>query len=141
MSLRNRKLSYSDSINHTLDYLLTIDNSVILIGQGVKSPWYVGSTCNGLVKKFGESRIMDTPISENGITGVAVGAAIVGMKPIIVSSENGSSNSNTCNSHFSDIGVSIIRLSPNFLTSPLHVLPTYQGLFTPCPIRIKNYLL
>ena len=84
MSLRNRKLSYSDSINHTLDYLLTIDNSVILIGQGVKSPWYVGSTCNGLVKKFGESRIMDTPISENGITGVAVGAAIVGMKPIIV---------------------------------------------------------
>jgi len=84
MSLKSRKLSYSDTINETLDYLLATDDSVMLIGQGVKSPWYVGSTCNGLVKKFGEHRVMDTPISENGITGAAVGAAIVGMKPIIV---------------------------------------------------------
>jgi acetoin:2,6-dichlorophenolindophenol oxidoreductase subunit beta len=84
MSLKSRKLSYSDTINETLDYLLTTDETVTLIGQGVKSPWYVGSTCNGLVKKFGEVRIMDTPISENGITGVAVGAAIAGMKAIIV---------------------------------------------------------
>lgn len=84
MSLKSRKLSYSDTINETLDYLLATDNSVILIGQGVKSPWYVGSTCNGLVKKYGEERVLDTPISENGITGAAVGAAIAGMKPIIV---------------------------------------------------------
>lgn len=84
MSLKSRKISYSDTINETLDYLLATDNSVMLIGQGVKSPWYVGSTCNGLVRKFGEQRVMDTPISENGITGAAVGAAIVGMKPIIV---------------------------------------------------------
>jgi pyruvate dehydrogenase E1 component beta subunit len=84
MSSKSRKLSYSDTINETLDYLLTTDKTVTLIGQGVKSPWYVGSTCNGLVKKYGEVRVMDTPISENGITGVAVGAAIAGMKTIIV---------------------------------------------------------
>ena len=84
MSLKSNILSYSDTINKTLDYLLSIDSSVLIIGQGVKSPWYVGSTCNGLVDKFGEERVIDTPISENGITGVAVGAAIAGMKPIVV---------------------------------------------------------
>jgi pyruvate dehydrogenase E1 component beta subunit len=57
---------------------------VFVIGQGVKSPWYVGSTCNGLVDKFGTERVIDTPVSENGITGIAVGAAIAGMKPIVV---------------------------------------------------------
>ena len=55
-----------------------------LIGQGVKSPWYVGSTCNGLVQQFGEDRVIDTPVSENAITGAAVGAAIAGMKAIVV---------------------------------------------------------
>jgi acetoin:2,6-dichlorophenolindophenol oxidoreductase subunit beta len=84
MSLKNRKISYSDTINETLDYLLASDSSVMLMGQGVKSPWYVGSTCNGLVQKYGEDRVIDTPVSENGITGAAVGAAIVGMKPIVV---------------------------------------------------------
>lgn len=84
MSSKSRKLSYSDTINETLDYLLATDDKVILIGQGVKSPWYVGSTCNGLFNKYGRERVMDTPISENGITGAAVGAAIVGMRPIIV---------------------------------------------------------
>jgi pyruvate/2-oxoglutarate/acetoin dehydrogenase E1 component len=84
MSIKSSTLSYSDTINKTLDYLLSTDDSVMVIGQGVKSPWYVGSTCNGLVEKFGEGRVIDTPISENGITGVAVGAAIAGMRPIVV---------------------------------------------------------
>jgi len=84
MSLKSNTLSYSDAINQTLDFLLATDDSVFIIGQGVKSPWYVGSTCNGLVEKFGKERVIDTPISENGITGVAVGAAIAGMKSIVV---------------------------------------------------------
>lgn len=84
MSSKSKNLTYSDTINQTLDYLLATDEKVILIGQGVKSPWYVGSTCNGLFSKYGIERVLDTPISENGITGAAVGAAIVGMKPIIV---------------------------------------------------------
>ena len=84
MSIKSNILSYSDTINRTLDFLLATDDSVLVIGQGVKSPWYVGSTCNGLVDKYGEERVIDTPVSENGITGVAVGAAIAGMKPIVV---------------------------------------------------------
>jgi pyruvate dehydrogenase E1 component beta subunit len=60
------------------------DPSVFLIGQGVKSPWYVGNTARGLLERFGEERVVDTPVSENAITGAAVGAAIAGMKVVVV---------------------------------------------------------
>jgi acetoin:2,6-dichlorophenolindophenol oxidoreductase subunit beta len=70
-------------MNEALRQLLASDERVFLIGQGVKSPWYVGTTTEGLIDEFGEERIIDTPVSENGITGVAIGAALAGMKPII----------------------------------------------------------
>lgn len=54
-----------------------------MIGQGVTSPWYVGSTTIGLLTRFGPKRIIDTPTSENGITGVALGAALAGLHPIL----------------------------------------------------------
>ena len=47
------------------------------------SPWYVGNTAQGLLKRFGEKRVIDTPVSENAMTGAAVGAAIAGMRPVI----------------------------------------------------------
>lgn len=64
--------------------MMESDPSVFLIGQGVKSPWYVGNTAQGLLERFGESRVIDTPVSENAVTGSAVGAAIAGMRPIVV---------------------------------------------------------
>ena len=84
MSLNKRKLSYVLAINEALLQLMEKDSSVLLLGQGVKSPWYVGATCNDLVNKFGEDRVIDTPISENAMTGAAVGAAIAGMRSIIL---------------------------------------------------------
>jgi len=63
---------------------MQVDESVFLIGQGVKSPWYVGNTAQGLLERFGEDRVVDTPVSENAVTGSAVGAAIAGMWPVIV---------------------------------------------------------
>jgi pyruvate dehydrogenase E1 component beta subunit len=83
MSL-NRKLKYSLAINEAINQAMEKDESVFLIGQGVESPWYVGNTCLGLIEKYGRERVIDTPVSENAITGAAVGAAIAGMKPIIV---------------------------------------------------------
>jgi acetoin:2,6-dichlorophenolindophenol oxidoreductase subunit beta len=79
-----RKIKYGIAINEAIKQLMRSDPSVFLIGQGVKSPWYVGSTCTGLVDEFGEERIIDTPVSENAMTGAAVGAALAGMKPIVV---------------------------------------------------------
>jgi len=83
-SNNNRELSFSLAINEAITQLMSADASVMLIGQGVKSPWYVGNTCKDLIKKFGEERVIDTPVSENAITGAAVGAAIAGMKAIVV---------------------------------------------------------
>ena len=79
-----RKLSYSLAINEALHQMMDSDPSVFLIGQGVKSPWYVGNTTKGLLETFGPDRVIDTPVSENAITGAAVGAALVGMRPIVV---------------------------------------------------------
>lgn len=84
MSSTPRPLSYEGAINEALIQCMTADSSVFLIGQGVKSPWYVGNTCGGLIDRFTESRVIDTPVSENGMTGAAVGAALAGMKPIVV---------------------------------------------------------
>lgn len=84
MSLKGRHLSYSLAINEALHQMMAHDGNVILIGQGVKSPWYVGNTARGLLQRFGSERVIDTPVSENAITGAAVGAALVGMRPVIV---------------------------------------------------------
>jgi len=80
----HRIFQYSLAINEALHQVMEMDASVFLIGQGVKSPWYVGKTADGLLKKFGEERVIDTPVSENAMTGAGVGAAIAGMKPIVV---------------------------------------------------------
>lgn len=84
MSSTPRTLYYEAAINEALCQTMTSDPSVLLIGQGVKSPWYVGNTCTGLLEQFGEDRVIDTPVSENAITGAAVGAALAGMRPIVV---------------------------------------------------------
>lgn len=79
-----RELTYSLAINEALHQAMAADDAVFLIGQGVKSPWYVGNTARGLRERFGEARVIDTPVSENAVTGVAVGAAIAGMRPVVV---------------------------------------------------------
>ena len=80
----SRKLQYSLALNEALHQMMESDPSVFLIGQGVKSPWYVGNTAQGLLERFGETRVIDTPVSENAVTGAAVGAALTGMRPVVV---------------------------------------------------------
>jgi pyruvate dehydrogenase E1 component beta subunit len=63
--------------------LLHADPRVFVIGQGLWSPWYAGSSLENLDKEFGKSRILDSPVSENAVTGLAVGAALAGMRPIL----------------------------------------------------------
>ncbi|MDD3101659.1 MAG: transketolase C-terminal domain-containing protein [Patescibacteria group bacterium] len=90
MFLKNKKqinkrfLSYSLAINEAVYQMMSKNKSVFVIGQGVKSPWYVGNTCRDLLKKFGPKMVMDTPISENVTTGVGIGAGMVNMKPIVI---------------------------------------------------------
>ena len=79
-----RSISYVQAINETFCQILEKDEQAFLIGQGVTSPWFVGNTTIGLIDRFGPGRVIDTPVSENGITGIAVGAALAGMHPILV---------------------------------------------------------
>ena len=79
-----RVMTYSLAINEALHQAMEADPVVFIIGQGVKSPWYVGNTAQGLLDRFGPARVIDTPVSENAVTGAAVGAAVAGMRPIVV---------------------------------------------------------
>jgi len=83
-SSKKRELEYSLAINEAIHQMMESNRDILLIGQGVKSPWYVGNTCKGLVEKFGEERVIDTPVSENSMTGMAVGASIAGYPSIVV---------------------------------------------------------
>jgi pyruvate/2-oxoglutarate/acetoin dehydrogenase E1 component len=75
---------YGEAICEGFDFLLTNYPEVFVIGQGLWSPWYVGSSMTGLDKKFGKERIIDSPVSEAATTGVAVGASLCGHRPIVV---------------------------------------------------------
>jgi pyruvate dehydrogenase E1 component beta subunit len=75
---------YGSAIREGFAYLLKNHPEVFVIGQGLWSPWYVGNSMTDLDKEFGIDRIIDTPVSESACTGAAVGAAIAGMKPVVV---------------------------------------------------------
>jgi pyruvate dehydrogenase E1 component beta subunit len=76
--------SYGVAIREAFSYLLNNYPEVFIIGQGLWSPWYVGNSMTDLDKEFGIKRVIDTPVSESACTGAAIGAALAGMKPIIV---------------------------------------------------------
>jgi len=79
-----KKLKYSDGIRDGFEYLLENYDDTCVMGQGLWSPWYVGSSMNNLEQQFGKNRVLDTPVSENGSTGMALGAALTGLKTIVV---------------------------------------------------------
>lgn len=79
-----RELKYSQAIHEALDYCLGADASVYLMGLGVPDPKGIFGTTLGLQEKYGQGRVMDMPTAENGMTGIALGSALVGMRPIMV---------------------------------------------------------
>jgi pyruvate dehydrogenase E1 component beta subunit len=78
-----KTLTFAQAINEALETALRLDNSVIKYGLGVTDPYGVFGTTKNLEEKFGSHRVFDMPTAENGMTGVAVGAAIGGLKPIM----------------------------------------------------------
>ena len=78
----DRIIPYAEAIREALDQALSLDPSVFIMGQGVDDPsGMFGATLN-LHEKYGKERVFDTPLAENGLTGIAVGAAIGGMRPV-----------------------------------------------------------
>ena len=79
-----RTLSYSGAILEGFKEKMESDKDVFILGQGVTNPWYVGDSMQDLDKLFGAERVIDPPVSEQGMNGVVVGAALAGMKPVVV---------------------------------------------------------
>jgi pyruvate/2-oxoglutarate/acetoin dehydrogenase E1 component len=78
-----RTLAYAQAMREAFAQLLASDPRVFVIGQGVWSPWYAGASLMDLDREFGRDRIIDSPVSENATTAAAIGAAMVGMRPIV----------------------------------------------------------
>ncbi len=77
-----RKLTVPDAIRETLDQALVKDKRIFIMGQGVDDPSGMFGMTLDLHKKHGKERVFDTPLSENALTGVGIGAALTGMRPI-----------------------------------------------------------
>lgn len=77
-------MSYAAGIREGFRFLLATRPDVFIIGQGLWSPWYVGSSMTDLDKEFGVGRVLDCPVSEMATTGAAIGASLCGYRPIIV---------------------------------------------------------
>jgi pyruvate dehydrogenase E1 component beta subunit len=83
MSSPNRKIMYREALNEALREEMARDPSVIIMGEGIAEKGGSFKVTLGLAEKFGKERVIDTPISENGFTGMGVGAALTGMKPVV----------------------------------------------------------
>ena len=77
-----RTISYSEAINEALREEMQRDPNVFIIGEDVGTMGGVFGVTAGLVQTFGEERVMDTPISESAIIGAALGAAMMGLRPV-----------------------------------------------------------
>ncbi|RME38285.1 MAG: alpha-ketoacid dehydrogenase subunit beta [Planctomycetota bacterium] len=70
------------ALNRALDEALAMDDSVVLLGQDIGQDEGVFRVTANLLKKYGENRVIDTPLAEGAIVGGAVGLAIYGLKPV-----------------------------------------------------------
>lgn len=77
-----RQLAYAEAIREALDQAMSLDPDVFVMGQDVDAPTAMFGTTKDLHRKFGSARSFDTPLAETALMGVAVGAALGGMKPV-----------------------------------------------------------
>jgi pyruvate dehydrogenase E1 component beta subunit len=76
-------MSFGDAIRMALAEEMRRDPRVVLLGEDVAEAGTAFKVLKGLVDEFGRNRVIDTPISEPGFTGLAVGAAMAGMRPVV----------------------------------------------------------
>lgn len=80
---QTRKVTYREALKEAIREELLGDERVFLMGEDVGRYGGAFAVSKGLLREFGEERIMDVPLSESGFVGAGIGAAIAGMKPIV----------------------------------------------------------
>jgi pyruvate dehydrogenase E1 component beta subunit len=78
-----RELSFGEAVREALAEEMRRDPRVVLFGEDVAEAGTPFKVLSGLVEEFGKERVIDTPISEAGFTGVGVGAAMTGLRPVV----------------------------------------------------------
>ena len=81
--MESREITFSQAINEALSEEMRRDPSVFIIGEDVAEAGTPFKVLSGLVAQFGTARVIDSPISEAGISGIGVGAAMTGMRPVV----------------------------------------------------------
>src|SRR3954453_5415073 len=81
--MSTRELTLAQAVNEAFREELRRDPTVFVIGEDVAEAGTPFKVLSGLVEEFGTARVIDTPISEAGITGLGVGGAMTGMRPIV----------------------------------------------------------
>jgi acetoin:2,6-dichlorophenolindophenol oxidoreductase subunit beta len=80
---RERELTFAQAIREALAEEMRRDKTVCIMGEDVAEAGTPFKVLSGLVEEFGKERVLDTPISEAGFTGLAVGAAMTGLRPVV----------------------------------------------------------
>src|SRR5438552_5550787 len=78
-----REITFGQAVREALAEEMRRDPTVFIIGEDVAEAGTPFKVLSGLVEEFGPARVIDSPISEAGITGLAVGAAMAGMRPVV----------------------------------------------------------
>src|SRR5438309_9842494 len=78
-----RELSFAQAVREALAEEMRRDSRVCILGEDVAEAGTPFKVLSGLGEEFGTERVIDTPLSEAGFTGVAVGAAMTGLRPIV----------------------------------------------------------
>src|SRR3989338_6991715 len=79
-----RYITFADAIRETINGAMKKDRRIVLLGEGVDDPTGIFGTTMNLKDAFGEERVIDMPLAENGTIGIAIGAALAGLIPITV---------------------------------------------------------
>ncbi|VAX26088.1 Branched-chain alpha-keto acid dehydrogenase, E1 component, beta subunit [hydrothermal vent metagenome] len=79
----NRLLTFVDAVREAIEISMDRDQNVFTMGLGAKDPKRIFNTTTGLIEKFGADRVFESPVSETAMTGVAIGSAINGMRPVL----------------------------------------------------------
>jgi len=77
-----KEMTMREALNLAIEEEMSVDKDIFILGEEVAQYDGAYKVTQGLLEKFGSKRVLDTPISEHGFTGLAVGAAMAGLKPI-----------------------------------------------------------
>src|SRR6185295_13979738 len=78
-----QEVTYLEAISQALDEEMTRDERVFLMGEDIGTYGGAFKITEGFIQKYGEWRVLDTPLAESGFVGAAIGAAMMGLRPVV----------------------------------------------------------